>query len=117
MWRPLFAALILVLGMGRPVAQAATGDGGPTDPNIVFTGRWDTGTPTAYTPYWAGAYLTTGFTGTTVKLKQRGTIDLYSSIDGGAWVYRTNVSGTVNLTPAPLAAGNHTLRVSYRVVA
>jgi lysophospholipase L1-like esterase len=28
-----------------------------------------------------------------------------------------NVSGTVNLTPTPLAAGNHTLRVSYRPVA
>ncbi|WP_433174909.1 GDSL-type esterase/lipase family protein [Actinoallomurus sp. CA-150999] len=117
MWKPLLAALIVVLATGRLVAQAATGDGGPTDPNIVFTGRWDTSTPTAYTPYWAGAYLTTGFTGTTVRLKQRGTIDLYSSIDGGAWVYRTNVSGTVNLTPTPLAAGSHTLRVSYRVVA
>lgn len=98
-------------------AGAATGDGSPTDSNISFTGRWDTTSAATYVPYWAGAHLTTGFTGTTVKLKQRNAIDLYSSIDGGAWTYRTNVSGTVNLTPAPLANGNHTLRVSYRVVA
>ncbi|MEV4117005.1 hypothetical protein, partial [Nonomuraea sp. NPDC049695] len=98
-------------------AEAATGDGSPTDANISFTGRWDTSVPTAYVPYWAGTYLTTGFTGRTVRLSQRNTIDLYYSIDGGAWVYIQNVRGTVNLTPAPLAAGNHTLRVSYRVVA
>lgn len=117
MWKRLLAALVLAVAIGRPVAQAATGDGSPADPNIVFTGRWDTTAPAAYVPYWAGAYLTTGFTGTAVKLEQRGTIDLYSSIDGGAWVYRTNVSGTVNLTPTPLGSGRHTLRVSYRVVA
>ncbi|MEV0238303.1 carbohydrate-binding protein, partial [Nonomuraea sp. NPDC050786] len=93
------------------------GDGSPTDPNIRFVGRWDTRNSTAYVPGWAGAYLTTGFTGTTVKLKQRNTIDLYYSIDGGPDLYLQNVSGTVNLTRTPLPAGNHTLRVSYRVVA
>jgi lysophospholipase L1-like esterase len=113
----LAAALTTVFALVLPAANAATGDGSPTDPNITFVGRWDTTPPTAYTPYWAGAYLTTGFTGTTVSLKQRNTIDLYFSIDGGPDVYRTNVSGTVNLTPTHLAAGNHTLRVSYRVVA
>jgi hypothetical protein len=96
---------------------AATGDGSPSDPNIAFVGRWDKTNASAYVPNWAGAYLKTGFTGTTVKLKQRNTIDLYYSIDGKADVYLQNVSGTVNLTPTPLASGNHTLRVSYRVVA
>ncbi|MGW4638486.1 GDSL-type esterase/lipase family protein [Sphaerisporangium sp. NPDC004334] len=121
---PRFRALImgavtaLVIGGVAPLpATAATGDGSPTDANISFTGRWDTRNPAAYTPYWAGAYFTTGFTGTTVKLKQRGAIDLYYSIDGAPFVYRTNVSGTVNLTSTPLRAGDHTLRVSYRVVA
>ncbi|MEU4536528.1 GDSL-type esterase/lipase family protein [Streptosporangium sp. NPDC023825] len=93
------------------------GDGSPTDPNIRFVGRWDTRNSSAYVPGWAGAYLKTGFTGTTVKLKQRNTIDLYYSIDGGPDVYLQNVRGTVNLTPTPLAAGTHSLRVSYRVVA
>ncbi|WP_440088904.1 GDSL-type esterase/lipase family protein [Streptosporangium sp. LJ11] len=93
------------------------GDGSPTDSNIRFVDRWDTRDSGAYVPGWAGAYLTTKFTGTTVKLRQRNAIDLYYSIDGGPDVYLQNVRGTVNLTPAPLAAGTHSLRVSYRVVA
>jgi lysophospholipase L1-like esterase len=105
------------LATGLPAAGAATGDGRHTDPNITFVGRWDTSNGAAYVPGWAGAYLTTGFTGTTVKLLQRNSIDLYYSIDGAADKYLTNVSGTVNLTPAKLASGRHTLRVSYRVVA
>ena len=39
--------------------------GQPGDPRIRFVGRWDTSTPTAYTPYWAGAYYRVGFTGRT----------------------------------------------------
>ena len=109
----LLAGLVLT----APAASAATGDGSPTDPNIQFIGRWDTGNAAAYVPAWAGAYLTTGFTGTTVKLRQRNSIDLYYSIDGGADQYLTNRTGTVDLTPTRLAAGRHTLRVSYRVVA
>jgi lysophospholipase L1-like esterase len=110
-------AATAVVALTLPAAQAATGDGSPGDPNIAFVGRWDRSNASAYVPNWAGAYFKTGFTGTSVKLKQRRTIDLYYSIDGRADVYLTNVSGTVNLTPTPLAAGNHTLRVSYRVVA
>lgn len=100
-----------------PSAQAAAGDGSPRDPNIAFYGRWDTANPAAVVPHFAGAYFVTGFTGTRVALRQRSAIDLYYSIDGGADVYLQNVSGTVNLTPSALRAGNHTLRVSYRVVA
>ena len=114
----LLASLVTVAAIAvLPSAQAATGDGSPSDPNIAFVGRWDKSNATAYVPNWAGAYFLTGFTGTTVKLSQRNTIDLYYSIDGGADVYITNVSGTVNLTPTVLRSGNHTLRVSYRVVA
>ncbi|MFC4586002.1 SGNH/GDSL hydrolase family protein [Sphaerisporangium corydalis] len=118
-WRTLITLAALVAGGLVPAtgASAATGDGSPTDSNIAFTGRWDTATTTAFTPYWAGAYFTTGFTGTTVKLRQRNTIDLYASVDGRPYTYLTNVKGTVNLTPTPLASGNHTLKVSYRVVA
>ncbi|MFY1681013.1 cellulose binding domain-containing protein [Micromonospora sp. WMMD730] len=114
------AGVVAVLAatlIGLPPASAATGDGSPTDANIAFVGRWDRSNSSAYVPNWAGAYLKTGFTGTTVKLRQRRTIDLYYSIDGADFRYLTNVSGTVNLTPTPLRAGNHTLVVSYRVVA
>jgi lysophospholipase L1-like esterase len=109
--------LSLVNPLSTTVAGAAAGDGSPGDPNIRFVGRWNTSNPAAYVPGFAGAYFRTGFTGTTVKLKQRNAIDLYYSIDGGADKYLQNVSGTVDLTATRLAAGNHTLRVSYRVVA
>jgi lysophospholipase L1-like esterase len=113
-------AAALVLGGavgGTRAASAATGDGSPADSNVKYFGRWDTSSPAAYVSEWAGAYLKVGFAGTSVKLKQRGTIDFFASIDGGADVAYKNVSGTVNLTPTALAAGNHTLRVSYRPVA
>jgi len=112
------AGVLLSAGLvAAQTAQAATGDGSPGDANIAFVGRWDRTNASAYVPNWAGAYLRTGFTGTTVKLRQRNTIDLYYSLDGGSTGYLQNVSGTVNLTPSPLPAGNHTLLVSYRVVA
>lgn len=98
------------------VVPAATGDGSPGDANIKYFGRWTT-TAVPYVPNWAGAYLKTDFTGTTVKLKQRGTIEFWASIDAGAFVDHKNVSGTVDLTPTKLAAGTHTLVVSYRQVA
>jgi lysophospholipase L1-like esterase len=98
------------------VAPAVTGDGSPGDANIKYFGRW-TKTTVPYVPNWAGAYLKTRFTGTTVKLKQRGTIEFWASIDGGAFVDFKNVSGTVNLTPTKLASGTHSLVASYRQVA
>jgi lysophospholipase L1-like esterase len=105
------------LATGPHTASAATGDGSPADANIKYSGRWNTGSPSAYVSEWAGAYVLTGFTGTTVKLRQRNAVDLFARIDGGADVAYTNVSGTVDLTPKPLAPGTHTLRVSYRPVA
>jgi lysophospholipase L1-like esterase len=95
-------------------AAAVTGDGSPSDSNIRYFGRWDTRSPGAYVPGWAGAYAVVGFTGTAVKLRQRASVDLYASVDGGAWASYRNVSGTVNLTPSRLPSGTHTLRVAYR---
>jgi lysophospholipase L1-like esterase len=115
--RLLTLAIALALSVVAAPAVAATGDGFPTDANIRYMGRWDTRVSTAYVSEWAGAYVLLGFTGTTVKLRQRNTIDLFASIDGRPDVHLTNVSGTVNLTPTPLPAGTHRLRVSYRPVA
>ncbi|WP_405432183.1 cellulose binding domain-containing protein [Micromonospora sp. NBC_00617] len=110
------AAGVLAAGLPALNAQAAVGDGTPTDSNISFVGRWNKTNASAYVPYWAGAYLRVGFTGKTVKLRQRNTIQLWASIDGRAFTSFTG-SGTINLTPTALAAGNHTLIVSYRQVA
>lgn len=112
----LALALALTAWSAPAPAIAATGDGSPADANISFVGRWNKTNASAYVPYWAGAYLRVGFTGKTVKLKQRNTIDLWASIDGKAFTAFKG-SGTINLTPTALAAGNHTLIVSYRQVA
>jgi lysophospholipase L1-like esterase len=109
-------AAVLAITPAGP-AHAGVGDGSPTDSNIRYFGRWDTRSSSAYVSEWAGAYVVVGFTGTTVKLRQRNTIDFFTSIDGGAFVSHPNVSGTVDLTPVRLASGTHTLRVSYRPVA
>ncbi|MER6139935.1 GDSL-type esterase/lipase family protein [Streptomyces sparsogenes] len=112
-------APIVAAKLGAAATEAAAvAPGAPGDPNIKFTGRWDTkSSTTAYTPYWAGAYFRTGFTGRTVGLKQRNAIDLWASIDGGPATFYDEAKGTVNLTPTPLSAGNHTLQVNYQVVA
>jgi lysophospholipase L1-like esterase len=96
--------------------SVAAGDGSPSDPNIAFIGRWNT-SAAPFVSNWAGAYLRTGFTGTTVKLRQRNSVELWASIDGGPFVDHQNVRGIVDLTPSRLPAGNHTLVVSYRQVA
>ena len=110
------AAAVLAAALPITRADAAAGDGTPGDPNISYVGRWNKTNASAYVPYWAGAYLRVGFTGRTVKLRQRNTIQLWASIDGKAFTSFTG-SGTINVTPAALAAGNHTLIVSYRQVA
>ncbi|WP_055548876.1 GDSL-type esterase/lipase family protein [Streptomyces sp. NBRC 110028] len=111
-------APIISAKLGAAAMKSAAAPGQPGDPNIKLSGRWDTTTSaTAYTPYWAGAYFRTGFTGRTVGLRQRGAIDLWASIDGGPATFYDEAKGTVNLTPTPLAAGNHTLQVNYQVIA
>ncbi|OXM59195.1 SGNH/GDSL hydrolase family protein [Amycolatopsis vastitatis] len=110
----LAVALVAAISTVVNPAAAATGDGSPTDANIKYFGRWDTRSASAYVPGWTGAYAVVGFTGTTVKLRQRNSVDLYASVDGGAWTSYRAVSGTVNLTPNRLPAGTHTLRVAYR---
>ncbi|MEU3890424.1 GDSL-type esterase/lipase family protein [Streptomyces sp. NPDC029041] len=113
---PARAAAVRTGSTGTTVNAAAPGQ--PGDPNIKFVGRWDTtSSATAYTPYWAGAYYRVGFTGRTVKLKQRNTIDLWARIDNGPVRFYDDVKGTVNLTPTALSPGNHTLQVNYQVVA
>jgi len=88
-------------------------DGRVSDTDIAYVGRWDGTSGTAAVPHWTGAYLQTAFTGTTVKVRARNAVTFYASVDGGNDVGYAGVSGTVNLTPRPLAAGTHTLRIEY----
>ncbi len=108
------SCLFLDLSLSAHPVLAQAGDGSPTDPHIVYIGRWDTSSGTTATSYWGGAYFKTNFTGTTVQVHLGGTANIYASIDGGADTYYAAANGTVNLTPSPLAAGMHTLRVATR---
>ncbi|WP_338894457.1 GDSL-type esterase/lipase family protein [Streptomyces sp. TG1A-60] len=118
--RGLAAALTAVLLAcllslaGTTPAHAAPGDGSVSDPNIVYVGRWDTGSGTTAVANWTGGYVQTSFTGTTVKVKARNAVNFYVSIDGGPDVFHAGVRGTVNLTPRSLPSGTHTLRITYR---
>ena len=93
-------------------AAHAASDGSLSDTNIKYFGRWDFSNPAQYVSYWGGAYLKVNFTGTTVKIKLGHASNYYVKIDGGAWTTSSNVTGTVNLTPTPLANGTHTLSVA-----
>ena len=107
-------ALILALWGILPCwsAPVLAGDVPLSDPNIKFVGRWDKGSSTTYTSYFPGAYLSTRFTGSTVQLKLGPTPTTFRYILDGVTSTYWNGSGTVNLTPAPLAGGTHTLQVA-----
>ena len=91
---------------------APAGSGLVGDPNIKYFGRWDTTNPAQYVSYWGGAYIRVKFSGTTVKMKVGVNTNYYVKIDNGPWVSYIGVTGTVNLTPTPLASGTHTLAVA-----
>ncbi|MBW4079929.1 discoidin domain-containing protein [Paenibacillus sp. S150] len=113
----LGALLLAVISIGaltvlRPLpVRAAANNGLPGDTNIKYFGRWDTGNNAVYKNYWGGAYFKVGFSGTRVQIKVGGAVDLYAWIDGTESYY-PGASGTVNLTPVPLAPGVHTLKVA-----
>jgi hypothetical protein len=91
---------------------AATGDGTPADSNIQYIGRWDKSVDSQYVNYWGGAYIKTGFTGTTVKVKLGGTVNLFVGIDSTADKLYGNAGGILNLTTVPLQNKTHSLRVT-----
>ncbi|MBO9202876.1 MULTISPECIES: SGNH/GDSL hydrolase family protein [Niastella] len=94
------------------VAAISSANGDLTDTNIKYFGRWDFSSSTRYISRWGGAYLKVRFTGTTVKIKLGNRSNYYVKIDNGPWLSYYGVTGTVNLTPTPLASGTHTLSVA-----
>ena len=104
---------LLAGALSAAPARAATGDGSPTDSNIRYVGRWDNTNASIARSYWSGAYFRVGFTGSTVQLRLAAAASFFVSIDGGP-DRAFSGSGTLNLTPTPLAAGSHTLRVTAR---
>lgn len=107
----LFALILpLLLSIAAP---AATGDGSPQDANILYVGRWDRGNASAPRSYWGGAYVRTGFTGTSLSVKLGKAADIAVFIDNKPAVIKRGANGTVSLASG-LAAGDHTVKLVSR---
>jgi hypothetical protein len=109
----IFLLPLVVFGTFATPASAAEGDGSPQDPNILYVGRWDKSNASAPHSYWGGAYVRTGFTGTSLSVKLGKSADIAVFIDDKAPVFKMGANGTVNLASG-LASGNHTVKVVAR---
>ena len=108
--RFLRLALLGAALSGSAAVMAGTGNGDLPDTNLNYVGRWDKSNSSTYRSHWNGSYLSTKFTGTTVKVKLAAPTRFIAIIDGVASNY-WDASGTVNLTPTALANGTHTLKI------
>ncbi|NUQ88613.1 MAG: hypothetical protein HOQ43_09150 [Glycomyces artemisiae] len=95
------------------VPVAAAGNGAVNDPNLQYYGRWNTTDASFYTMGWAGGYVEAAFTGSSIGVKLRNTIDMYYSVDGGAETWMRAVSGNVTIRTG-LSSGTHTIRIGFR---
>lgn len=95
------------------VAQA--GDGSVSDPNLQYYGRW-TAEGSWRTMGWAGGYVESAFTGSSIGVRLRGTIDMYYSVDGAPEQWLRDVAGDVPIASG-LEEGTHTVRIGFRELA
>ena len=93
-------------------STGAAGNGSLTDGNVQYYGRWNTTDASWYTMGWAGGYVETNFSGSSIGVKLRNTIDLYYSIDGGAETWLRAVSGNVTIRTG--LSGTHNIRIGFR---
>jgi hypothetical protein len=96
-----FALTGLALSACAAAALAGTGNGDLTDTNINYVGRWDKTNSTTYRSYWNGAYVSTKFTGTTVKVKLAEKTVFMAIVDGVPNTYWSCPSRAWCWTPAP----------------
>ncbi|WP_117215034.1 GDSL-type esterase/lipase family protein [Allorhizocola rhizosphaerae] len=89
------------------------GNGRPNDANLQYYGRWNRSDSSWYAMGWAGGYVDARFTGSSIGVRQRNTIDLYFSINNAPLQWRRNVSGNVTLATG-LTGSSHTIRIGYR---
>ncbi|GHH79203.1 RICIN domain-containing protein [Promicromonospora soli] len=95
-----------------PVGGAQAGNGSVSDPNLQYYGRW---APDGSwrTMGWAGGYVEAAFTGSTIGVHLRNSIDMYYSVDGAPEQWRRGVSGDVTIASG-LGSGTHTVRIGFR---
>jgi lysophospholipase L1-like esterase len=88
-------------------SYGAMGDGSLRDTNIQYIGRWETSDTSLFRSNWAGSYLKTGFTGTTLKINLASPTNLAVNIDNTGDSLHLNVNGVVNCTLIPLKDTTH----------
>lgn len=98
--------------VGSTGAAGVAGDGSLTDPNVQFYGRWDRDDAAWYQMGWAGGYVETAFSGSSIGVRLRGAIDLWYSIDGGAAAWMRAAAEDVTIRSG--LTGAHTIRVGFR---
>jgi lysophospholipase L1-like esterase len=108
----LLLCSIALLCLEQKTIATNTQPGTPGDKNIRYFGRWDFSDPAHFASYWGGAYFKVNFTGTSIKLVVGNKSNFYSKIDNGPWMSHLNAKDTINLTPAALTNGTHTLVVA-----
>ncbi|GAB3167708.1 hypothetical protein GCM10027059_29150 [Myceligenerans halotolerans] len=89
-----------------------SGDGSVSDPNLQYYGRW-AADGSWRTMGWAGGYVEAAFTGSTIGVHLRNSIDMYYSVDGAPEQWRRNASGDVTIASG-LGGGTHTVRIGFR---
>ena len=74
----LFIISILLIAQAPAVADGKLIS--PINKHIQYVGRWDKSYANNYHSYWGGAYFHVNFTGTTVKIKLAGAVNIYVKI-------------------------------------
>ncbi|QQS03921.1 MAG: hypothetical protein IPK50_16705 [Fibrobacterota bacterium] len=96
--RTLTRLFVLCAVLALPsVSFAATGDGSPTDPNLVYVGRWDKSNPSQPRSHWGGAYIRAEFTGSSLSVKLGQRVDLAVFIDSKPVSMKMGANGVVSL--------------------
>jgi lysophospholipase L1-like esterase len=96
-------------------AEASTpAPGQPSDPNLLYVGRWDKQVPTDYHGNWIGSYVRTVFSGTSVGVKVGGHAGLVYVLDGQPPQVAEGGPGVIALNQSPLDSGNHSLLVAVK---
>lgn len=81
----------------------------PNDPNLRYVGRWTGSAASALSDY-VRPYFKTAFTGTSVAIKLKRSVDLDVTIDGSSTHY-SGANGLVELASNLSGSGAHTLSV------
>lgn len=107
----VLATMLMVAVSSLCLAQDAPTMAAPSDPHVLYIGRWDRGDPATYHSYWGGAYLRTIFTGSEVGIRLAGGAGLVVSIDNEQPRVVNGNTGVTDLAINKLKPGTHSLLV------